>query len=140
MRSLRLGLDNRVLRYDMLPIVAAVLLVMYAYFAANVIWGYVFILTDIARHDAITVGLVIVWLLLFAITTYLGILFSRFLLPFFGIGYSNAFFRFTFRATEPILKPIRRFAVFGAIDFSPIFAILILNLLENFIRGFTGRW
>lgn len=31
--------------------------------------------------------------------------------------------------TEPILKPIRRFAILGPIDFSPIVAILLIQFI-----------
>lgn len=43
-------------------------------------------------------------------------------------------FRFLYEITEPVLAPFRR--IFGnrmAIDFSPVIAIIVLQLVENLI-------
>jgi uncharacterized protein YggT (Ycf19 family) len=129
MSPLRLGFDNRILRYDMLPIVAAILLLLYAYFASSIIQGYAIILTSISYASAVTVGVVLLWVLALLVNTYLALIFMRFLLPFFGIGYSTPSFRFVFLVTEPILKPLRRFLVIGLFDLSPLVAILVLGWL-----------
>lgn len=41
----------------------------------------------------------------------------------------NVFIRFIYGLTEPILTPLRRFAVIGRIDFSAIAAILMIRWL-----------
>jgi YggT family protein len=129
MRPLRLSFDNSVLRYDMLPIVAAILLLLYAYFASSIINGYAIILASISYTSAVTMGRVVLWVLAVLVNTYLALIFLRFLLPFFGIGYSTPSFRFVFSVTEPILKPLRRFLVIGLFDLSPLVAILVLGWL-----------
>ena len=35
------------------------------------------------------------------------------------------------QVTEPILAPIRRFTTFGALDFSPMVAILVLGIIQR---------
>jgi YggT family protein len=39
--------------------------------------------------------------------------------------------RFLFQITDPILDPIRRFATFGMIDFSPIVALILLEVIRR---------
>ncbi len=46
---------------------------------------------------------------------------------------SNPIVQFLTRVTEPILQPIRRFLPMSSIDFSPIIAFLIIQLLQLFL-------
>lgn len=138
MRPLRRGFDNRTLRFDMLPILAAILLLMYAFFAASIFSGFVFLLADIAQPIAVTPGRVVLWVLLCAINAYLAMLFVRFLLPYFEIGYSSRSNRLLFTLTEPLLKPFRRLLPVGPIDFSPMLLILVLGLAEQFVERLLG--
>ena len=39
--------------------------------------------------------------------------------------------RFLYQITDPILDPIRRFTTFGMIDFSPIVALILLQIIEQ---------
>jgi YggT family protein len=39
--------------------------------------------------------------------------------------------RFLYQITDPILEPIRRFATFGMIDFSPIVALILLEVVRR---------
>ena len=41
--------------------------------------------------------------------------------------------RLLFQLTEPILSPIRRFATFGMMDFSPIVALILLEVIRGFL-------
>ena len=41
--------------------------------------------------------------------------------------------RMLFQLTEPILSPIRRFATFGMMDFSPIVALILLDVIRRFL-------
>jgi YggT family protein len=127
MRPLRIGFDNTILRYDLLPIVAAVLLLLYAFFASSIIYNYAIILTRISFAAEVTAVRAVVWLLGFLVNSYLAVLFLRFLLPFFGIGYSTPSFRLVFQVTEPVLKPLRRYFVIGLFDLSPLVVIFVLG-------------
>ena len=47
--------------------------------------------------------------------------------------------RILYEITDPILEPIRRFTTFGAIDFSPIVALLLLSLIRRLLNlALTG--
>jgi YggT family protein len=135
LRPLRMGFDNRFVRFDLLPLVAAVLLLMFAFFAASIISGFAFVFYDMGRAAPITLARIAVWLLAFALEIYLVMLFFRFLLPYFGMGYSSPSSRFLFRMTEPLLKPFRRVLPMGPVDFSPMLVILVLALLEQFVQS-----
>ena len=54
-------------------------------------------------------------------------------------GYSplyNKFARLVFQVTEPLLEPIRNILPnTGALDLSPMIAILLLNLMRNILWG-----
>lgn len=39
--------------------------------------------------------------------------------------------RILYQITDPILDPIRRFATFGMIDFSPIVALILLEVIRR---------
>jgi len=64
---------------------------------------------------------------------YLLILMLRLLLEWLGVSYINPVMRFLWRATEPLLGPVRRrMPLVGPLDFSPLvlfFALLLLNML-----------
>ena len=39
--------------------------------------------------------------------------------------------RLLYQITDPILDPIRRFATFGMMDFSPIVALILLEIIQQ---------
>ncbi|MBF0523009.1 MAG: YggT family protein [Candidatus Omnitrophica bacterium] len=45
----------------------------------------------------------------------------------------NPIVQFLYRATEPILEPIRRFLPAMAVDISPIIAFLVIIFLKSFL-------
>ena len=66
------------------------------------------------------------------------LLFARIISSWFPINRSNQLYRLLYMATEPVLTPFRDiFHRFGlmktGIDFSPIAAFLVLNLIRNLI-------
>ncbi|MEF9918828.1 MAG: YggT family protein [Eubacterium sp.] len=50
------------------------------------------------------------------------------LLSWLPLKPDNPILRFVYTLTEPILSPLRRFTVIGAIDFSAIAALLIIQI------------
>lgn len=58
-------------------------------------------------------------------------------LPMAGVRIDpyNPLIRFLFRITDPILDPIRRFATFGMVDFSPIVALILLEVVRRVLVG-----
>jgi uncharacterized protein YggT (Ycf19 family) len=76
------------------------------------------------------------------ISTLLGFLtvaiFARVILDWLIVGgimqSNNPLRAAVIRITEPILAPIRRYARIGAIDLSPMVAILILTVIQSQLR------
>lgn len=71
-----------------------------------------------------------------ALELYELILLIRCIMSFFTAGSYNSFYSFLVKITEPVLCPIRnvinRTALGGiAVDFSPMFAIILIGVLER---------
>ena len=66
-------------------------------------------------------------------------LLARVLLSWFQVGPSNPFYpviAILYQVTEPILAPIRRVIPrFGMMDFSPIVAFFLLQLVQRVVLG-----
>ena len=133
-RPFRFGFDNRMLRFDMIPIVAAALVLINGLFAAWIIGQVASVVQQLFLTGSFRVGNLlsaVVWL---AVVLYMAALFARFLLPMLGVGYSNRFLRVAFQMTEPVLRPLRRHLVFGAFDLSPLVVIFLVQLVGSLLR------
>lgn len=69
------------------------------------------------------------------VNLYTVMIIIRAVLSWFPINPYNPLFRLVFAVTEPVLEPIRRLLPFSGIDFSPFIAILIIQILMNFLIG-----
>lgn len=71
-----------------------------------------------------------------AISIYILLIFIRIVFSWGMVSYSNRLMRFLVDATEPLLGPLRRvIPPLGMMDISPIFAFLILWLMQSAIQG-----
>jgi YggT family protein len=69
---------------------------------------------------------------LFTVISYA--ILARVILSWFPSAANNPIGKFLFEVTEPILGPIRRILPsFGMIDFSPIVAFFLLQILQQLI-------
>lgn len=63
-------------------------------------------------------------------------IFLRVILSWVRLDPNNGFVRFVIEVTEPILAPIRRAVpMLGMFDISPIVAILIIELIQQFLNA-----
>lgn len=75
------------------------------------------------------------------IEIYSFIIFGRIIvswIPMFTqkpVDMSNPLVRFLFDVTEPLLAPIRRFALVGQIDLSPMVAIFTLIIIRQILES-----
>jgi YggT family protein len=138
MRPFRFGFDNRTLRFDMLPLVAAALVLINGLFAAWIVSQVGSVIDQLALGGVSAGNLLsaVVWL---AVVLYMAALFGRFLMPMLGFGYSNRLFRFAFRITEPVLRPLRRYLVIGAFDLSPLVVIFLVQFVGSILRSWLMR-
>lgn len=92
-----------------------------------------------AANPLQSIGGLLIFVLRLAFDLYSMALFVRILFEWVRIPYSSTVMRFLWNITEPILAPIRRvLPTFGGLDFSPIIAYFLLNLLENFVFTMLG--
>ena len=135
-RPFRSQFGNRVMRYDLIPIVVGVMILMTGSFITYLIWLFQRILADVYRTLTLAVvsgAFLLRILVLLAGWTFMVAILVRFLLPWIGVGYRSATMRFAFIITEPLLKPIRRIFVASMFDFSPAIAILIVQIVMDLI-------
>lgn len=69
-----------------------------------------------------------------ALQIYMYIIFARAILSWVNPDPYNPIVQFLYRATEPVLYPIRRMMPFGmGIDVSPLVVILVIYFLRSFL-------
>lgn len=57
-----------------------------------------------------------------------------------GVAYDHPAVRFVYRATSPVLNPLRRVVPpVGGLDLSPLVAILLLTLVQSLVINLLAR-
>jgi YggT family protein len=137
-RPLRSQFGGPTLRYDLIPLLMGVMILVVGLFIASMLGQFGAILQLVgfllSSGQAVSAAMLAAMVRLVGLL-YVVAIFLRLFLPFFGFGYMNPFFRFLFVITEPLLKPLRRFLVFGMFDFSPIVAMFLVQLLVGWIAA-----
>ena len=74
-------------------------------------------------------------LLYYALWLYMWILIARAVISWVSPDPDNPIVQFLYRATEPVLQPIRRWLPAGSfgIDFSPLIVIFVIYFLQMFL-------
>ncbi len=141
-RPLRYAVGRRIMRFDMLPLVAGVIFL----FVGLMIWDLLLRITIILlvldrafAFSTLTPGLVLQLVIILVGTTYVIAVLLRIVLPYAGVGYSNKFYRFIFSITEPVLKPLRRFLIIGMFDLSPVVVIFVIDIITRSLIGSVSR-
>jgi YggT family protein len=137
-RPLRAQFGRGILRFDMVPLLMGVMILVTGLFISSMIGQLGSIIGAIGYN--LLLGTATLPRLLGELIKLVGLLyviaiFLRFFLPFFGVGYSNKFFHFLYVITEPVLKPLRRFFVAGMFDFSPVIAMFLIQILTTILAS-----
>jgi len=136
-RPMRGQFDGRTMRFDLLPLVAAVIVFLMGLFCADLLGRFAAVIANIyntARYGTLLVpGFLIKQFLILAGLLYIIAILLRILLPMFGVGYRNALLRLVYSLTEPLLKPLRRVFLIGMFDLSPMVAIIIIDFIIGII-------
>ena len=136
-RPMRGQFDGRTMRFDLLPLVAAVIVFLMGLFCADLLGRFAAVIANIyntARYGTLLVpGFLIKQFLILAGLLYIIAILLRILLPMFGVGYRNALLRFVYSITEPLLRPLRRIFLIGMFDLSPMVAIFIIDFIIGII-------
>ncbi len=72
-----------------------------------------------------------------ALYLYSLIIIARAFMSFMNPDPFNPIIRFIYRITEPVLAPIRRFAIVGMWDLSPVVALILLRILQAVVNRVT---
>jgi len=130
-RPLRGQFDGRTMRFDLLPLVAAMVVFVIGLMVADLMLTLYAVVSNVyktAVHGTVMdPGFLIKQFLILAFLLYIVAILLRVLLPLFGVGYRNALLRFVYAITEPLLRPLRRFFLIGMFDLSPWVAIIIIR-------------
>lgn len=135
MRPFRFSFDNRTIRFDFLPIVAAAFVIINGLFFAWVVGDTAWLLEQFTSPRGVTFGLLLAIPVWIALVVFMAAVYARFLLPILGIGYSAGFFRYAFLITEPLLKPLRKYLVFGMLDLSPLVLLFVVQFIGITLRN-----
>ncbi len=133
-RPLRSQFGGGYMRYDLIPLVMGVMILVTGIFISSLLSQFAEIFLNISR-STLTPKFLAASLIKLLGLLYVVAIFLRFFLPFFGVGYSNKFMRFLFTITEPLLKPLRRIFVAGMFDFSPLIAMLLVQFLTSVLAS-----
>lgn len=140
LRPFRYGFDSYTLRFDMIPIVAAAVILLNGLFLGWIVSEIAGILARLSQPQMLSIGRLLAEIVWIVAMTFMAALFARFLLPLLGIGYSNRFLRLSFLITEPLLKPLRRYLVIGFFDLSPLVLLIAVQFVSNLLRGWLMRY
>lgn len=129
-------------RYDLSTIGAlAAALIMIWVGRTLIVWVLQFILyiPGWVRNPLGNIYAILVFILSLVFELYSMALLTRILFEWIRIPYSSRVMRFLWDITEPLLAPLRRaLPSFGGLDFSPLIAFFLLNLLERLVFTMLG--
>lgn len=122
------------------PFVAVVLIIVFGYLsfmlADSILNTVAGILYALSRPWAGAPRAIIGYVIFGFLGLYTLLIFLRILFSYLTAGYGNRWVRFMFRATEPLLAPLRRMIpAMGMFDASPIVAFIVLYLLQFVVAG-----
>ena len=141
-RPMRSQFGGRALRYDLLPLVVGVMVLVIGLFVASFfsqLSEIFFLVGGMLQSGLVASRQMLAVLIRLLGLLYVAAIFLRFFMPFLGAGYRNKWFRFIFTITEPLLKPLRRIFVAGMFDFSPLVAMLLVQVLTGLLVSMVGR-
>ena len=146
-RPLRQPFSGYVMRFDLLPLVAAAAILFGGLFAGYVFGRLVGVLFDISEsvtNNVVSGRRALGWLIVVSGVLYEAAIFLRILLPLFGLGYGSRVLRFAVRITDPLLRPIKRllgrYLVISMFDFSAFLALILVRVVTGLLVDLvTGR-
>ena len=134
-RPLRQPFSGYTMRFDLLPLVAAATILFGGLFVGYVYDTLVGVFHEAyqaSSYNVMTGRRILGWLIRIAGVLYESAIFLRIILPWFGLGYGSRLVRFTFKITEPLMRPIRRllgrYLVISMFDFSAFLALILVRI------------
>jgi len=132
------------------PVIVIVVFILIGFFVVQLTNGFLNtiagILTALSSGRPNAATAILGYLLYAAVGLYELMIFARIIGTWFVGGYGNRWMRLLFRATEPLLAPLRRMIpLVGMFDVSPIIAFVILWVVQSIVAatlltGWTVRY
>lgn len=145
-RPLRFPFSGRYTRFELLPVVAAVLVLMNGLFVSAVLSQLASIMRSLAgnaRGGGFAVRIVASESIKLIGLLYVVAIFLRFLLPYLGVGFRSRRMHFLYGITEPLLKPLRKplNRLLGAtpFDFTALVAIFIVWIITGILADVAWK-
>ena len=139
-RPLRQPFSGYTMRFDLLPLVAAATILFGGLFVGYVYDTLVGVFHEAfqaSAYNVMTGRRILGWLIRIAGVLYEAAIFLRIILPWFGLGYGSRLVRFTFKITEPLMRPIRRllgrYLVISMFDFSAFLALILVRIVTGLL-------
>lgn len=138
LRPLRTQVAGGVMRFDLVPIVSIALLLMMGFFVSNIFMQLASTLDQFLVFG-LSPRFLAIKLVELSVLFYIAMIFIRILMPMMGVSYYNRFASFTYRVTEPLLRPLRRRFVAGMLDFSPLIAMVLVQIAGWLLMSLVER-
>jgi uncharacterized protein YggT (Ycf19 family) len=135
---IRSQLGGRYMRFDLMPLIMAAIIFTTGAFIGSMIFTLGELWYSVASTALYGTGSIGFWIsrvIKIAGWLYILALLLRFLLPWLGYGYRNPAARISFRLTEPLLRPLRRYFVANMFDFSSLIAILLVQVVTYILAS-----
>jgi YggT family protein len=118
------------------PLVVIIVALVAGYFTVRLVAETVFALKGIAVSIERAAFISIVGYALYGILAIFSLLIFMRIVFSWGLSSVNRVMRFLIRATDPVLAPFRRLIPpVGMFDISPMVVLLLLFLLQEFVKG-----
>ncbi len=129
-------------RYDLTTIAALAATLIVLWVGRTLIMAalqFVLYIPGWVRNPLESIYTILVFFLSLVFELYNMALLTRILFEWIRIPYSSRVMRFLWDITEPLLAPLRRvLPPYGGLDFSPLIAFFLLNLLERLVFMLLG--
>jgi YggT family protein len=119
------------------PLVGILGTILLGWFALQIVAAVTLTLDGILRSLLThAIGPFVGYLLNGLLSFYVLLIFLRVIFSWVNVSYSHRWMRFVVNATEPLLGPLRRaIPHIGGFDFSPLVALLIVQVLQRAVAG-----
>ncbi len=130
--AVRLGIDQKYA-----PLLTVIVTIIMGWLLLQLVNGLVNTIAGlVVSIPQFAIAPVIGYILYGLLSLYILVMFVRVIFSWVSLSYRNRFMRFVVNVTEPLFAPLRRMIPpMGGFDISPIFAFLIVWLVQRAVAG-----
>ena len=135
-QPLRQRFGGRYFRFDLLPLVVGAMIIVIGSFSSSLLLQLADITHDVIYtvvRGAVSVKFAARIIISLTGLFYLVAILLRVFLPYFTVGYRSRLLLFSFKITEPLLRPLRKVFVAWMLDLSPFVALLLVQFATKIL-------